>query len=393
MASEESQERESSATTHPRRTGRIAILTATILWGLLSGALHAQSTPDVTGNWQGTVEAGRGFRIVLKISPSDQDKEANGAWQGAFYSMGPAGTRELDVQSMALEGTTLRLKLLPDGSFEGKLSADGKSIIGTLMEGSVSYALNLARATADTAWEVPKPTDRMPPDAAPEFEVATIKPTPPDWPHSGFHDEGRRIWCDHETVNDIIAFAFGIHKKQIAGGPSWLGADDFTVDGVPDVVGEPNLRQMQGIYRSLLASRFNFAFHHETRELSAYVIRPGKGDLKLRKSLGDPKGLPDTTFTEWNSQAITLKGTNVTMADFAWAMGMVMDRPLVDQSGLSGRFDFSLRWAPDTAQPGDPNAPPNVFTAMQEQLGLKLEATKAPVDVLVIDHVDRPSEN
>jgi uncharacterized protein (TIGR03435 family) len=383
----------SSAASRPRHIGKIAILTAIIICSPLSGRLHAQSTPDLAGNWQGTVEAGRGFRIVLKISPADQSPAGKGAWQGDFYTMGPAGTRELDVQSMALEGTSLRLRFRPDGNFDGKLSADGKSIIGTLRVGGISYALNLVRAMADTAWEVPKPTDRMPPDAAPKFEVATIKPSPPDWHSSGFKNEGRRIWCENETVDSIIAFAYGIHPKQIVGGPAWFGMDYYTADGFADVVGEPNYRQMQGMYRALLASRFNLAFHHETRELSAFVIRIGKGDPKLAKSLGDPKGLPDTTFTEWNSQAITFRGTNATMADVTWNMGMALDKPVVDQTGLNGRFDFVLRWAPDTAQPGDPNAPPSVFTAMQEQLGLKLEATKAPVDVLVIDHVDRPSPN
>ena len=393
MASEGKLERVSSATSWLRRTERIAILTAIIFCSPLSGPLHAQSTPDLAGNWQGTVEAGQRFQIILQISQADQSQAGKSAWQGVFYTMGPDGARESDLTSMKLEGTTLRFTTSPDWSFVGKLGADGKSMNGMLKYGAVSYALTLARATTDTAWAVPQPTDRMPPDAAPEFEVATIKPSPPDWHSSGFKSEGRRIWCENETVDSIIAFAYGIHPKQIVGGPAWLGMDYYTADGFADVVGEPNYRQMEGMYRALLASRFNLAFHHETRELSAFVIRLGKGDAKLAKSLGDPKGLPDTTFTEWNSQAITFRGTNATMADVTWNMGMALDKPVVDQTGLTGRYDFVLRWAPDTTRPDDPNAPPSVFTAMQEQLGLKLEATKAPVDVLVIDHVDRPSPN
>jgi len=376
------------------RTLNITLLTVIALSGLLETPLFAQSAADITGDWQGTVQAGKGFRIILRISKGDSEP-GRGALQGVLTVIDFEGNwQEWNVATLTFDGATFKLAIPPiSGSFEGRFSPDGKSIAGTFRESSAAYPLTLARATAATAWEVPKVLAKMPADATPEFDVATIKPSPPEWQSSGFKDDGRRIWCENESVNDIIAFAYGIHKKQIVGGPSWLGEDYFTVDGVPDVVGEPNYRQMQGMYRALLKSRFNLAFHHETRELSAYVIRLGKGDPKLAKSLGDPTRLPDTTFTEWNSQAITFRATNVTMADVTWNMGMALDRPFVDQTGLTGRYDFVLRWAPESAQPGEPNGPPNVFTAMQEQLGLKLEAAKAPVDVLVIDHVDRPSAN
>ena len=218
MQSEGPVKSDSSATCRLHHVERIAMLTAIIFWSLLSGALHAQSTPDLAGNWQGTVEAGRGFQIILQISQADQSQAGKSAWKGVFYTMGPDGARESDLTSMKLEGTMLRFTTPPDGSFEGKLGADGKSMNGTLKHGAVSYALILARATTDTAWAVPQPTDRMPPDAAPEFEVATIKPTDPSWTSRGFHAGGRRISCDTETVDDIISFAYGVHVRQIVGG-------------------------------------------------------------------------------------------------------------------------------------------------------------------------------
>ena len=376
----------------PRCAG-LATFTALVLWASCAGSLAAQNTPDLSGNWQGNVEAGRGFRIILQISQADHGQGDGAAWQGVFYTMGPGGARESEVNSLAFDGMALRFVIPPDGSFAGKMSADSKSITGSLKQGEASYALVLARASGDSAWALPKPTDHMPPDATPEFEVATIKPTDPGWGNKGFHSNGRRISCDNETVGDIISFAYGLHVRQIVDGPGWLGTDRYDVDGVPDLIGEPNTNQMKDMYRGILSSRFNLAFHHETRPLSVYALHIGKDGPKLSKSLGDPKGQSDTTFTEWNSQAITLKATNVTMADFVWVMGMVSDRPAADQTGLAGRFDFRLRWAPEGAQPSDPNAPPGLFTAVQEQLGLKFEATKAPVDVLVIDHIDRPSPN
>jgi uncharacterized protein (TIGR03435 family) len=118
-----------------------------------------------------------------------------------------------------------------------------------------------------------------------------------------------------------------------------------------------------------------------------------KSGAKLGRSLGDPNGMPDQSFTRWTSQIIELKETNATLAEFALNMGTVLDRPMVDQTGLSGRFDFVLRWTPDNAQATDPNAPPGLFTAIQEQIGLKLDATNAPADVLVIDRIAHPSPN
>jgi uncharacterized protein (TIGR03435 family) len=375
------------------RGGRSSMFTAFVFSSLLWQPLVAQNAPTVTGNWQGTVEAGRGFRAILQISQADRGKSAEGELQGVLYTMGVGGARESDLNSLTLQGTTLRFTIPPDGSFEGRLSADGKSIAGTLKYGAASYGLTLAHATADAAWAIPKPTDHMPADAVPQFEVATIKPTNPNWGSRGFHSGGRRIFCDNETADDLLSFAYGVHARQIVEDPGWLRTDKFDVDGVPDLIGEPSLKQMQAMYRDLLASRFNLALHHETREISVYRLQAAKSGPKLAKSLGDPNGTPDQTFTRWNSQLIELKETNATLAEFSQNMGMVLDRPMVDQTGLAGRFDFVLRWTPEGARTDDSNSPPGLFTAIQEQIGLRLDATRAPVDVLVIDHIDKPSPN
>jgi uncharacterized protein DUF3738 len=313
-----------------RSAAKIVIFAAFIFLSLSYRLLPAQTVPDITGNWQGTIEAGRGFRIILQISAADQGRPGNGAWQGAFYAMG-VGARESDVSSVTLENSTLRFTIPPEGSFEGKLGADGKSITGTLKYGGASYALALVRATADTAWAVPKPTDHMPLDAVPEFEVATIKPTDPTQTSRGFMSKGgRRIFCENETVDDIVSFAYGVQARQILGGPAWLNTDRYDVDGVPDLIGQPNLKQMRDMYRSLLSSRFNLTLHHETRELSAYVLRVGKNGPKLSKSLGDPKGMPDQTFTHWTPQFMELRETNATMAEFSAVLEWQLEKPVVD---------------------------------------------------------------
>jgi uncharacterized protein (TIGR03435 family) len=393
MASKSKVQNRSLAEFRRRCAVGIATLIAFISFTALTQPLIAQSAPNITGSWQGTVEAGRGFRIILQISQADRGQNGKIAWQGVFYTIGFGGTRESDVASLTLDRTALRFTIPPDGSFDGKLGVDGKSIAGTLKYGGGSYDISLERATATTAWPVPSATDHMPPDAAPEFEVATIKPADPNAHGQGFKSEGRRIFCDNESVNDIISFAYRVDKRQIVDGPAWLGEARYDVDGVPDLAGEPNMPQMQGMYRNLLASRFNLTFHHETRELSVYALRVGKNGPRLAKSLGDPKGSPDQTITNWTSQLIDLRETNATMTEFPMMLEFVLEKPVVDQTGLEGRFDFVLRWTPEGAPAADPNALPGLFTAIQEQLGLKLEATKAPVDVLVIDHIDNPSPN
>jgi uncharacterized protein (TIGR03435 family) len=155
------------------------------------------------------------------------------------------------------------------------------------------------------------------------------------------------------------------------------------------------------MFQKLLADRFQFTFHRDQKELSVYAIVAAKTGSKLVKS-ADPNGPPSLLF---GRPLGTLSVKNATMADFAGVMQItVLDRPVVDQTGLAGKFDFHLKWTPDETQFGgmgikeppsadDATAPPDLFTTLQKELGLKLQATKAPVDVIVIDHVSKPSEN
>jgi uncharacterized protein (TIGR03435 family) len=156
--------------------------------------------------------------------------------------------------------------------------------------------------------------------------------------------------------------------------------------------------------QKLLAERFKLTFHHDKRELSVYVISVAGGGPKTTKSTSDPNALPTFGFQELGNLFVT----NMTMTDFAiWMQAGVMDKPVVDQTGLADRYDFQLKWTPDESQfaqfrgtgwvvpppTNDPRAPPSLYTAMQEQLGLKMGTAKFPDDVIVIDRVEKPSEN
>jgi uncharacterized protein (TIGR03435 family) len=227
-------------------------------------------------------------------------------------------------------------------------------------------------------------------DAHPEFEVATIKPSDPNATRTSFRVEGRHILMSNQPVVNLIALVYGLQGRQISGGPAWIETDRYDIDGVADVEGEPNLKQMQEMYRKLLVERFSLSVHRDTKEMPVYALTVGKaGPKNLAKSQGDPNGEPDQ---KGGPRKMTF--TNCSMEEFSLMLQFMMDRPVLDKTEVAGRFDFVLSWTPmDAAETTDPNAPPGMFTAIQEQLGLKLDAVKAPAEVLVVDRVERPSAN
>jgi uncharacterized protein (TIGR03435 family) len=367
------------------------------LAAMAGGALLAQS---ITGTWQGTLQAGRELRTVIKISTTDQD-----ALKAVLYSIDQGG-QGIPVNPVTLQGSTVKMSVPGiGGTYEGKLSADGNSIAGTWTQGPKPLPLNLTRATSETAWTIPEPPARpkpMAPDSNPVFEVATIKPSKPEAQGRGFQVRGRQFTTFNTSVSSLITFAYGIHARQIAGGPAWLETEKYDLSAKPDGDGQPNDKQWKIMVQKLLADRFKLTFHRDKRELSVYALVVSKtGQAKLTKSEGDPNGLPALFFRGLGN----LPARNATMADFAGTMqAAVLDRPVVDQTGLPGRYDFTLTWTPDEFQFGalgvrvppptdNADAPPNLFTAIQQQLGLRLESTKALAEVFVIDSVEKPSEN
>lgn len=239
-----------------------------------------------------------------------------------------------------------------------------------------------------------------------EFEVASIKPSGPDdgrtlvqvLPSGGLRTSGA-------TVKFLVSLAYDITSYNISGGPSWIGSDRFTLLAKADrssSADDPNYdprqitqrqydsmrEQMRPKLQTLLADRFRLKLHRETREEPVYSLVVGKNGAKLEPSkdfhgLGGGKG--------------QFKANGASMEMLAGALAGQLGRPVIDRTGLTGAFDFKLEWTPDVTQADTPppvdSSGPSLFTALQEQLGLKLESTKAPAEVIVIDHVERPSEN
>jgi uncharacterized protein (TIGR03435 family) len=378
-----------------------------LLWMIALAALPgaALQAQPVTGSWQGTLKAGQDLRIVIKISLEDDNLKAT------LYSIDQPAPG-IPASAITKDGLSIKMTVAAiNGSYEGKLSGDGKSIVGTWNQGA-PLPLTLVRATPETAWTIPEPPPPpkvMPAEAKPVFEVATIKPSNPATP--GFSIlVGRRgapansLTTTNTTLNDLIKFAYGLHPRQIVGGPGWSESDKFDVMGKPDLDGIPNVEQLKMMMQKLLAERFQLTFHHEKKDLSVYAITVVKAGIKMTKEEGNPNGLPG--FMGGGVRGLNVR--NATMAEFASMLqASTLDQPVVDQTGLgSARYNFILKWTPDGPQPqlggAGPNAPPpadnadappDLFTAFQQQLGLKLESTKAPVDVLVIDKVEKPSDN
>ena len=229
-------------------------------------------------------------------------------------------------------------------------------------------------------------------DVHPSYEVATIKPSDPEDQSSGFEMDGRQLFIENQSVESMIAAAYGVHPKQIVDAPDWSTKERWNVKGVPDEPGTPSWPQYQEMIQKLLAERFGLKFHRDKRDLSIFAITVTKGGPKLAVSKSDPNSVRDQT-ANGNGVEVTYRFTNNSIADFADGMRSFLDRPVVDETGIKGKFDFVLQWTKDGAVNSDPNAPPGLFTAVQEQLGLKIEPTKGPAEVLVIETVERPSAN
>ena len=391
--------------------GSIAAGALFIAWATAPAPLRAQTKPandtpaankDLVGTWQGTLHAGKDLRTVVKVT-----KDEKGAYKADFYSIDQV-PRPLPVDSITLDGSAVDMELkMIGGKYEGKLSADGNTIDGQWSQGPTPLPLVLTRATPETEWTIPKPPPPVPPmaaDADPALEVATIKPSVPGRKGKGFGFRGREFQTVNTDLYDLIAVAYGLHTKQIMNAPSWADSELFDIQGIPDAPGQPNQKQMGLMLQKLLASRFKLTFHRETRELPVYAITVANGGPKMSETKEPPEA-PQAFFFRGLGKLVV---RNQTMADFAtWMQAAVMDRPVVDQTGLTGRYDFELNWTPDDSQfvqfrstgmevpkeSAEANAPPNLYTAVQQQLGLKIEATKAPDTVIVIDHVEHPTPN
>lgn len=223
----------------------------------------------------------------------------------------------------------------------------------------------------------------------PEFEVATVKPSAPqsvgqtskrmDW-------SSERLNFSYVSLKDVIGWAYRVEQYQISG-PDWLETARFDI-AAKLAPGSSRLEVAQ-MLQALLADRFKMTIHRETKERLVYALVVAKGGPKLKSSDSDYGISTNSNRTRLH---VTAKAT---MQRFAEFLSEQVARPVTDQTGLTGLYDFTVDWAlDDVIAPPDSSAGPSVFTALQEQLGLKLDSAKGSVEIIVVDHADRvPSEN
>jgi uncharacterized protein (TIGR03435 family) len=389
---------------------RVATLVAVaipVVFGLgYINHVSAQTAPpspnEIAAIWQGTVsDGGQDLRTEIKIA-----NVAGGGYTTTLYSIDRGGAPDHATKTEFADGTlTFSIEAL-NVKYEGKMSANGKTITGNWTQGPNTQPLVLTRAIPEAAWPIPEPPKPMAADANPGFDVVTIKPGNPATSDKGIAFLGTHFIAFKTDMNELIELAYGMHTKQILGAPDWFGTDLFDIDGKSDVDGQASLHQMGEMAQKLLADRFALKFHHEQREIAAYIITVAGSGPKMNKTALGPNDHRQG-FSPRRSGDLVVH--NLDMAEFAIGMqSYVMDKPVVDHTGLTDKYDFTLKWTPDDSQfaqsrdvdavtpPGagdNPNAPPSLYTAVQEQLGLKIEEGKTMVDVIVIDHIEKPSPN
>jgi uncharacterized protein (TIGR03435 family) len=259
----------------------------------------------------------------------------------------------------------------------------------------------------------------QPANQALQFDVVSIKPTPPsdDKVLIELLPDGDTFHAFHgATVRMILQAAFDIEDDRIIGGPSWMNSDRYDIEAKVTPEDAPRLDKMNGeerraMFIPVLTERFHLKYHHETRERPMYALVVAKGGPKLTK--GVPEGAPEDPAKE-HHKIMTVPGhieaDSVPMYVLADQLNRLhsLGRIVVDKTGLTGDYNFTLKWTPDNspfsmmestgnglgqADNGKDAAQLSMFTAIQEQLGLKIESEKDSVDVIVIDQIDQPSQN
>jgi uncharacterized protein (TIGR03435 family) len=251
----------------------------------------------------------------------------------------------------------------------------------------------------------------QPPDQKPlAFEVASVKPSlSKDNNASNRALPGGRVTITNSTLRNIIRTVYRIQPYQLLGGPDWISGDRWDIVG--QAAGDPPFERVLDMLKTLMAERFKLVTHRESRQMAVYalvvVTKDGTLNPHLHRStvdcatvLADARSrgtLPPTSQgrpscgIDVSTRRLVASGT--TMHDLAQVLSGFAGRSVVDQTGLRDQFDLELTWSGDGSDLATTptGTGPSLFTALPEQLGLKLEPTKAPVDVLVIDHVERPT--
>jgi bla regulator protein blaR1 len=226
------------------------------------------------------------------------------------------------------------------------------------------------------------------------FEVASIKPSHNNSADSNLDSApGGRLTATNITVRELIRMAYGVKDYQIEHAPGWLESERYDIAAKSAVAPKTSLEEERSQVRELLADRFRLATHRDTKQTQVYLLVVAKDGPKLTAH-------DDGTGSGIRKTCGHLAGKRLTLDTIATVLSRQFERDVLNRTGLPGKYDLQLDWTPDSGpcpvaadSEGSASATPSIFTAIQQQLGLKLESSKGPVEFLVIDRVERPSAN
>jgi uncharacterized protein (TIGR03435 family) len=253
----------------------------------------------------------------------------------------------------------------------------------------LSLALLGATATASAQEQAASKPPTPAPTQPAIFDVISIKPSDPKNLSSSVRPDPNNFTMSGTELKFIIEYAYDLHDFQLEGAPAWITSTRFDIVAKPETPSVPSqnldarLKLVRVRLQSLLADRFQFRAHKGMMDMPVYGLMVAKGGPKLEASTAN------TGYTTGPGQFVC---SAFSMDDLAALLSDSMDRMVLDQTKLPGSYKFTLKWTPDESPNPNPDLP-GIFTAIQEQLGLKLIPTKGPVEMLIIDHIEKPSAN
>ena len=207
----------------------------------------------------------------------------------------------------------------------------------------------------------------------------------------GVSISGPRVTFSTMGVTGLIEYAYDLKPYEISGGPAWIASERYDIAAKVEGEGTPSKDRVRRMLQTLLTDRFQLKYHRDSREMSVYELVVGKNGPKLKESAPDAENSFSMTGKNRLIQITVTKGT---MEQLALQLSSSVEHPVLDKTGLTGQYDYKLvDWAPENGVPLPDSNAVSIFTAIQEQLGLKLEPQKAPIIAIIIDHVERPSGN
>jgi len=231
----------------------------------------------------------------------------------------------------------------------------------------------------------------------PTFDIASVKPSPSGGGGMDVTFDTGRLTLRNATLKFCIEFAYRVKDFQVSGGPAWLASETFDIDA--KAAGPADSQELRRLLQTLLADRFQLRVRLETKEGPTYALIVARGGSKLHE-------VPPGDGPEMRTSRNRLNARKISMSGIAQALSGLLGHTVVDLTGLKGVYDVILNWAPDERQttqkpgvpaeavaPGENASGPSIFAAVQEQLGLRLEARRGPVETLVVDHAERPTAN